>query len=118
MEGLSQEEIQKLNKIVRIWGSSSRKDMLKLIPTRKSERRKGDNYSLKKVKTKFKYDMGMVEAIGFEFPRHGVFVEMGVYGGYSKSEKTFPHESWFNITIDNNLRNTNLTFNMTLSSNS
>ena len=101
-DGLTQNEIKGLNKIVRVWGRNSRNEMYNKLPSRDSARLPGE-VSLTSIKTAFKYDYGQVEAVGFKFPRHGVFVEMGVYGGFSRDEKTFPATPWFNEVIDDNL---------------
>jgi hypothetical protein len=54
-----------------------------------------------------KYRFGLMEAIGFKFPRHGVFVEMGVFGGLTKKEaiaqgKLRP-QPWFNPVIESRM---------------
>ena len=82
---LRPEEVQELNKVVSYWAQNTRRSM---------ER---------PVQVKNKYRDGQVEAAGFKFKRHLVFVEMGVFGGLSRDEakargklKPMP---WFNPVI-------------------
>lgn len=49
-------------------------------------------------------DSGFIQAAGFLFPRYGVFLEMGVFGGMTREEaesrgKIKP-KPWFNPVID------------------
>jgi len=88
------EEILKMNKIVRQWAYSA-KIMMK-------GRAKGKVSSELRVVNK--YSFGLIEATGFKFPRYGIFVEQGVFGGLTKKEagsrgKLNP-KPWFNPVIE------------------
>lgn len=91
----------KLNAIADNWGSMARKDMLT------NARASGISAPAGKVKNVNRRTSGRVASIGFRFPRYLVFVEMGVFGGLSKSEaraqgKLDPRE-WFNPALEKNL---------------
>jgi hypothetical protein len=82
---LKPDEVQELNKVVTYWtGNTARR-------------------FTRRVKVRNKRRDGEIEAAGFEFPRHRVFVEMGVFGGLSKKEaiaqgKLNP-KPWFNPVL-------------------
>jgi len=82
---LKPDEVQQLNKVVGYWAQNTRRGFDR------------------PVRVKNKYRDGMIEAAGFKFPRHLVFVEMGVFGGLTKKEaiargKLRPMP-WFNPII-------------------
>lgn len=94
MSELSQEEMLKLNKLARRWSRVTRKDMEGAAPGKLGQKLKGSN----------RYRSGLIEAVGFQFPRYGVFVEMGVFGGLTRDEaraqgKLNP-KPWFNPALD------------------
>ena len=59
------------------------------------------------LKNKNKYSYGLIEAVGFQFPRLGVYLEQGVFGGLYKKEaiargKLRP-QPWFNPVMEKRL---------------
>lgn len=93
-EALTIEEAKHLNEFLQLWASSTRRAL--------AAQNKGSvTTTLKNIN---KYKFGLMEAIGFKFPRHGVFVEMGVFGGLTRKEaiakgKLRP-QPWFNPVIE------------------
>lgn len=82
---LKPDEVQQLNKVVGYWAQNTRRSFTR------------------PVRVKNTYRDGEIEAAGFKFKRHLVFVEMGVFGGLSKKEaiargKLNP-KPWFNPVI-------------------
>lgn len=94
---LTPKQIDQFNKIGQNFGTVTRRD-LKAAAT--------GNLAAS-VKNRNKKRDGVMEAVGFTFPRYGVFYEMGVFGGLTRKEareqgKLDPHP-WFNPTVDRNL---------------
>lgn len=94
---LTPDEAKHLNKFLQQWASSTRRGLM--------SKNKGTVTAT--LQNKNKYKMGLMEAIGYKFPRHGVFVEMGVFGSLSKKEaiaqgKLRP-QPWFNPVINDRL---------------
>lgn len=90
---LTPEETQAVNKFLHTWANQTRRALDGRLVM-----------STAKIQNINKYNYGLMEAIGYKFPRHGVFVEMGVFGGLSKKEaiargklKPYP---WFNPVMD------------------
>ncbi len=94
-------EIEEINQIIRDWGKSVMGEAHGLTP-----RSTGNLQS--KLKVVFKQDGGgMIWKVAYQFPRYGVFVEQGVFGGLSieearKAGKTRPRP-WLNATIQEKL---------------
>ncbi len=97
MSELTHAEVLQLNKLGQQFGSLTKQDMQSMSTGRLSSAIKGRN----------KYRSGLLESVGFVFPRYGVFVEMGVFGGLTRDEakgqgKLNP-KPWFNPAIDKRL---------------
>ncbi len=97
MSQLTHQEVLALNKLGRGFSSLTRRDMQAFT---KGRLRGG-------IRGKNKYHSGLLEAIGFVFPRFGVFVEMGVFGGLTRAEaqaqgKLNP-KPWFNPALEKRL---------------
>lgn len=96
-KAFTHDEISRMNSVVKKWGRSTGSTL------------DGRLASLtgKQVNVRYKYNLGLLEAVGFKFPRYGVFLEMGVFGGLSKKEHiargTLQPRPWFNPVIDANL---------------
>jgi len=97
MSELSLQEAKELNKFLQLWASSTRRSL--------AAQNKGSVTAT--LKNQNKYRQGLMEAIGYKFPRHGVFVEMGVFGGLTRKEaiaqgKLRP-QPWFNPVLERRL---------------
>lgn len=91
---LTVEEATQINKVVKNWAGNSARRM-----------RVSSGSALRgRIKVRNTMRDGLLDAAGFQFPRHGVFYEMGVFGRLSRKEaisqgKLNPHP-WFNPTIE------------------
>lgn len=91
---LSVQEAAHVNKFLQQWASSTRRAL--------AAQNKGSvTTTLKNIN---QYKFGLIEAIGYKFPRYGVFVEMGVFGGLTRKEaiaqgKLRP-QPWFNPVLE------------------
>lgn len=97
MSQLTHQEVLKLNRMGQRFGSITRKDMKAMTKGRLASGLVGRN----------KYSYGQLEAVGFVFPRFGVFYEMGVFGGLTRDEareqgKLNP-KPWFNPALDRHI---------------
>lgn len=77
---LSPEEIDSLNAQYHAWAKRARTNMRNRGKASYSFRQ-GRVFRLRHTR-----NYGLIEGIGFRFPRHYVFVEQGVFGGLSKQE--------------------------------
>jgi hypothetical protein len=82
---LKPQEVDQLNKVVSYWAQNARRSMERT------------------VRVSNVYRDGQIDAAGFKFKRHLVFVEMGVFGGLTRERanaagklKPMP---WFNPVI-------------------
>ncbi len=97
MSELSRVEMDALNKLLRSWGRGTAQSM-----------RQGAKGTIQaRLRNENKMEDGVISGIGFKFPRHGVFYEMGVFGGLTRKEaiaqgKLRPHP-WFNPILDQRL---------------
>jgi len=95
---LSPEELKKLNAYLQRWAARMR--------GRLRTQAKGSIQT--NLTNQNKYRFGLMEAIGFKFPRHGVFVEMGVFGGLTKKEAIAQNKlnpkPWFNPAMDRGVK--------------
>lgn len=94
---LSPEEVKHLNTFLQKWASNTRRGLV-------SQNKGTVTATLRNLN---KYRFGLMEAIGFKFPRHGVFVEMGVFGGLTRKEaiaqgKLRP-QPWFNPVMESRM---------------
>lgn len=97
MSLLTEDERGQWNKIARSFGAMGSRDMRGSSTGKLSSR----------IKNRNKTRDGLVEAVGFVFPRYGVFYEMGVFGGLTRDEaraqgKLDPHP-WFNPAVDKHM---------------
>lgn len=94
------EEISKLNAIIRKWGNLIHQNAKSKI----SELTDGTGELEDNSKNTFKRKLGLISAMTEKFPRHGVFVEMGVFGGHSKKTLEATGElkpkPWLNPSIE------------------
>jgi hypothetical protein len=93
----SAQEIERINKAATAWGRKVRAQ-LKISA-------KGSIST--QLRMQNRYDYGLISKIGYRFPRHGVFVEMGVFGGLSREEAIAQGKlrpmPWFNPVLDDKL---------------
>ena len=97
MSILTEKERNQWNKIARSFGAMTARDM----------RSNSTGKLAASIKNRNKSRYGVVEAVGFVFPRYGVFYEMGVFGGLTRDEaraqgKLDPHP-WFNPAVDRHM---------------
>jgi len=71
--------IQEFNKDVSQWAYKIA-SQLRGNAAAKSQKGKGELAA--KLRTNIRYDLGEVESIGYQFPRHGVFFQKGVGKGH------------------------------------
>lgn len=91
-EALTIEEVREINKVVQDWANKARRQTISAATG-----------SIKQVRQNNRYNYGLISSAGFKFPRHGVFVEMGVFGGLTRKEaiakgKLNP-KPWFNPVL-------------------
>jgi hypothetical protein len=90
---LTPEEAKGINDFCQAWATATRRAMDGRLVM-----------STARIQNVNKYRYGLIEALGFKFPRHGVFVEMGVFGGLSKKEATAQGKlrprPWFNPVME------------------
>ena len=91
------QEIIAMNRAVQQWASHTGSQMKGNLPP-------GD------LKSGFKgsnrYNFGLISSVGYQFPRHGVFLEMGVFGGKNRKEsqaRGYQPRPWFNPVVDRRL---------------
>ncbi len=99
MSQLTQDEIENLNRFLIQWSRDAKQQMKPAAKGRIGE----------KLVNRNKRKSGLIEAVGFQFPRFGVFYEMGVFGRLSRQKaialgKLKP-KPWFNPALDKNLPN-------------
>lgn len=87
------QQIEAINKVAQAWANQTRLSL--------KASAKGSISSSLRMQNRYEY--GFIYAITFKFPRYGVFVEMGVFGGLTRKEaaekgKLRP-QPWFNPVI-------------------
>lgn len=95
--------IKELNRDARAWGRESAQRMKMLAHSSGRKRKSGEKGLAEGLRLVNKYRDGQIEAIGFQFKRSGVFLEMGVFGGLTREEaiargKLNP-KPWFNPVL-------------------
>ena len=90
-------EIEGLNQVIRDWGKSVRSEAVGLAP-----RNTGGLAS--KLRVLFGQEAGdVIWKVAFQFPRYGVFTELGVFGGLkidqARSAGKLRPRPWLNATI-------------------
>lgn len=91
-DALTYEEVRDINKVVQAWANKTRRQTINAATG-----------SIKQVKQNNSYNYGLISSAGFKFPRHGVFVEMGVFGGLTRKEAIaqgrLKPKPWFNPVL-------------------
>lgn len=111
MSQLTQEEVHALNKLLLKW---QRGTMSKLKPAALGAasgivngidiKINGEKKRVQGLHARNKRDVGgVIEGLGFKFPRFGVFVNMGIFGRPKLKERplgSLKPKPWFNNTIE------------------
>lgn len=98
-EELTPEEKTKINRTVMNWRRRFGYDLKRDVAY-------DTGFGVSHIKPQTKKSYGLVEMVGFRFPRYLVFVEMGVFGGFNRKESVergFIQQPWFNPAVERRL---------------
>lgn len=94
MNEITPQEAAAMNQFLQRWAAT----------TARSMKATGKGSISATLSNKNRKSYGIIESMSFKFPRHGVFVEMGVFGGLTRKEaiaqgklKPMP---WFNPVLE------------------